>query len=93
VGLETEEYVQAADAPGALEYLGAGGGIQIEPSHGLAGTVGAGDLDSRRSRPMGDHRRLARGKRHRAGLEIEAALLAVEIVEVERSRREETPRG
>src|ERR1017187_2510981 len=51
--LDVEEHIQAANGPAALEYGGAGLGVEVEPIHGLAGAARAGDLDPRRPRSTG----------------------------------------
>src|ERR1035438_10324087 len=81
---EAEEHIQPLDHRTPLEYRRTDSRVELKPFHDIPGAAGARDLDPLRPRSMGHHRRLAGGERHRAGIEIQAALLAVEIVKVER---------
>src|ERR1035438_8716638 len=84
--LKAEKHVQTADSSCALEYSGAGSGVEVKCLNRRAGAFGAGDLDPPRSRTMSDHGNLAGGKRHCAGIKIKSAVAAVGIVEVEAPR-------
>ncbi len=84
--VEAEKHIQPPHRPRPLEDGGAGLGVEAEAFHCAARTIGRNDLYSRRPGLVSHHGHLTSGECQRAGLEFKAALLAPEIVEVERPR-------